>query len=109
MQRVFDFKIKEKGIRKWWSASATIDVPENWDTMSEDEQREYLIKPTGSHAHPQGIYPYASRFQHAVGVESVIDFRFTSTPPNKACARLETGAANLKLASVPPHAGNAVR
>ena len=83
MQREFVFKIKENGVRKWFDTSAVIDVPENWDTMSEDEQREYLIKPTGSHAHPQGIYYLASRFQKETGVEEAIDFRFTSTPPNK--------------------------
>jgi hypothetical protein len=84
MLREFVFKIKEKGIRKWLEMSAVIDVPENWDAMSEDEQREYLVKPTGSHAHPQGIYYLASRFQKATGADDVIDFRFTSTPPNKA-------------------------
>ena len=85
MQREFIFKIKEKGVRKWLQVSAVIDVPEDWDTMSEDDQREYLIKPTGSHAHPQGIYYLASIFQKATGVEEVIDFRFTSTPPNTVC------------------------
>ena len=84
MQRVFEFKIKEKGVRKWWSISTTIDVPENWDHMSEDEQREYLIKPTGNHAHPGQILYLASKFQLATGAEDVIDFRFTSTPPNIA-------------------------
>ena len=91
MQRVFEFKIKEKGIRKWWIANATIEVPENWDTMSEDEQREYLIKPTGSHAHPQGIYYYASRFEKATDAENVIDFRFTSAPVTQTVGLLSKG------------------
>lgn len=70
------FKVKQKiGISE---KIATIEVPENWDDIAEDEKREFLIKPVSSSHHSYGpIIHSSSRFQMATGIyDEVIDFDF---------------------------------
>jgi len=78
MERKIEFLIKEKGICKTRCVIATVDVPNNWDNMPEDDKREYLIRPINTYATSYGQFVYSgSRFQRATGVENdVIDFKF---------------------------------
>ena len=97
MRKKIVFKIKIKGMRKWLVESATIDVPDNWDDMNEDEQREYLITPIASYEHQGQTLFTPSRFQKATGIEEiteeVVDFEFT-TSPNPVCSRPPTARAS---------------
>lgn len=90
MQREFTFRIKEEGFRKWHTVIVVIDVPENWDTMSDDDQREYLIRPQGNRMHPGQILHNPSLFEKYAlnGIENgVVDFRFQSRPKPKHRSR----------------------
>ena len=98
MQREFTFRIKEEGFRKWHRVVAVIDVPENWDDISEDDQREYLIRPQGNRMHPCFVYQNSSLFEkHALnGIENgVVDFHFRSRLITKrvACGKKKKGAS----------------
>jgi hypothetical protein len=82
MRKEITFTIKEKGFRKHLVVSAVVDVPENWDSMSEDDKYEYLVY-TPHHNIGQWVLPSSpSVFQKATGAEEVMWFRFASTPPN---------------------------
>jgi hypothetical protein len=64
MQREFVFRIKEIGVRKWHVVRACVDVPENWDSLDEGDQRNYLTRPNGYNIHYARHIAYAdSRFE----------------------------------------------
>jgi len=78
MKIKIEFAIKETGIRRKRRVIADVDVPGNWDKMSKEDQREYLIKPISSYHTSYGqILWRASRFQEATGAEMVDDFDFS--------------------------------
>ena len=58
------------------SITGTTDVPDDWDTMSDDDRREYLVFPLYTHQHLGQILYTASRFQEIIGSDPVLDFNF---------------------------------
>jgi len=58
------------------TATGTTDVPGNWYILTENDQREYLIKPRTSHQHRGRILSTSSRFQEIAGSDPVSDFDF---------------------------------
>ena len=77
MRQLITFKIRESGKRPF-VCTAVIDVPDNWHEMTIEDQREYLVRPTGNNMHPGQILHHTSRFQKATGAEDVEDFEFVS-------------------------------
>lgn len=77
MKRRFVFEIKEQNNTSPYKITAFINVPKNWHGMSEDDQREFLVRPIGNHMHPGQILSHASPFQRATGADIVEDFIFT--------------------------------
>lgn len=76
MQRKMTFTILETPDDQF-DVTALVDVPIGWDDMTEDEQREYLIRPVGAHMHPGQILYNSSRFQLATGMyDEIWDFQF---------------------------------
>ena len=75
MKQHLTFEIKEPDTPSY-TLEVSIQLPDNWHTMTKDEQRELLVKPSGSHMHPGQILYYSSPFQKAVGVDEVEDFDF---------------------------------
>jgi len=60
---------------------SSVDVPENWGNMSDDNRREYLVKPVGAaRMHPGQILRNSSRFQLATDIDwDILDFKFQAT------------------------------
>ena len=77
MRKELTFTIKEKGFRKHIVVSVVIDVPENWDSMSEDERYEYLVFTPSKHVGQWVLPSSLSVFQKATGSEECAWFRFT--------------------------------
>ena len=81
MQRQITFRVREKGFPKLLVVTDFVNVPADWDSMSNDHKREYLVRSIISTDHPSGTTHTLSRFQKATGSEMAIDFEFAETPP----------------------------
>ena len=81
MQKELVFRIKEKANTEPFEVVRSILVPDNWNDLSIDDRREWLIRPRFYTESGGKTYHSASPFQD-VWTDSVYDFWFSETPSN---------------------------